>query len=785
MRNILCLFLSLGAVLSARAEPLVWGEPAPRSGPRSPPTVRPAAPASVRLLDGPFRHGQDLAVTYLKSLDSDRLLASFRKESGLEPKARAYGGWEARSIAGHSLGHYLSGCALAWAVTHDPWFREQVDFIVDELATCQEAAGDGYVSGIPGGRRAYEEVAAGQIRSSGFDLNGIWVPNYTMHKLFAGLRDAHRLAGSDRALDVARALADWFENIHRSLTEDQMQRVLAAEHGGLNEVFADLYADTGENRYLALSRRFHHQAILDPLAEGRDILPGKHANTQIPKVIGLATRYELAGDPADRLAAEFFWDRVVNHHSYVTGGHCDREHFGPPDQLNDRLSPATTETCNIYNMLKLSRHLFGWRPDAAIADYCERALLNHIRAAQHPMDGRVIYNLSLKPGHYKEYQDPYDAFTCCVGTGMETHLKYGDGIYFIGPDTVWVNLFISSRFQWTERSLVLTQTTDWPRGEQSTLTVQASAPTDLALCIRHPAWAQSLSIEVNDDPLPSVTTPSSYYRIRRTWRDGDRLRIRFPMTLRTESMPDNPDRLALFYGPTLLAADLGPIDDPEAMRPGFVPALVTAQRPVEAWLERTDPARLAFHTVGVGRPRDVFLAPFHELHNRRYTVYLDRYTPDQWQAIKVERAEEERRRQALEARTLDRFQPGEMQAERDHQVRGEKSDPVEALGRKLRHAYDGGWFSFAMQVDPVRTNQLVCTWWGSETGKRTFDVLVDDERIAMETLLENHPDRFWDQSYPIPFRLTQGKDRVTVRLQAHPGNYAGGLFESRMIHTEP
>lgn len=303
----------------------------------APPKAAPFSLKDVRLLDGPFKDGQDIAVNYLLSLEPARLLANFRKESGLEPKAKQYGGWESQGVSGHAGGHFLSACALAYASTGDQRFLERVNDFVGELAACQKANGDGYVSAIPGGKRVYAEIAAGNIRSAGFDLNGCWVPNYTMHKVFAGLRDAYRLCGNLQALEVSTGLADWFDKIHANLSDEQMQKIMACEHGGLSETFADLHADTGDKRYLMLANRFHHKAIIDPLARGEEILPGKHANTQIPKIIGTATLYELTGKPEDRAAASFFWDRVVNHHSYITGGHCDHEHFGQPDKLNDRL----------------------------------------------------------------------------------------------------------------------------------------------------------------------------------------------------------------------------------------------------------------------------------------------------------------------------------------------------------------------------------------------------------------------------------------------------------------
>ncbi|HOX01709.1 MAG TPA: glycoside hydrolase family 127 protein [Candidatus Paceibacterota bacterium] len=780
-----CAAVFLQAAPTALPDSIAASRVPPRIQPVAPPRAAPFNLHDVRLLDGPFQQGETIAVRYLLSLEPDRFLARFRQEAGLEPKAEHYPGWERQGVSGHSAGHYLSACAIAWASTGDRRFLERVHYMVAELDACQKAQKDGYVAAIPNGRRVYSEVAAGNIRSAGFDLNGCWVPNYTMHKLFAGLRDAYRLAGNSTALDIARKLADWFDRTLANLTEEQMQKVLVAEHGGLNETFADLYADTADERYLKLSRRFHHKAILDPLAQGEDILPGKHANTQIPKLIGLATRYELTGDAQDRTAAQFFWDRVVHHHSYVTGGHCDHESFGQPDRLNDRLSPATTETCNVYNMLKLTRHVFGWDPDACVADFYERALLNHIRSTQHP-DGRVIYNLSLKPGHFKEYQPHRDAFTCCMGTGMENHVKYGECIYFHDASALWVNLYIASELRWKARGITLRQETAWPDSDTATFTITANAPQEFALRLRHPHWAASgLRIEVNGAAQPAASKPSSYAEIRRTWSSGDRIRVTFPMSLRSEPMPDNPNRIALFYGPTLLAAPLGPISDPAASQPGYVPVLLTEGRPVSQWVGPVSLEAQTFRTQNAGRPQDIDLVPFHRLHDRRYTVYLDRFTAADWTRREAEiRAEQERELQ-LAARTVDVLRVGEMQPERDHRLQGEKTSTGQFMDRTWRHATDGGWFSFVMKVDPARPNELLCTYWGEDAGNRTFDLLVDGKTVATQTLDRQRPGQFFDAAYPIPLDLTRGRQSVTVRLQAKPNQWAGGLFGARILRSEP
>ncbi len=743
-------------------------------------SARPLPRKDVRLLEGPFKVGQDIAVAYLLRFEPDRFLANFRKEAGLEPNTPHYGGWESQGVSGHSAGHYLSACALAYAATDDTRFLDRVNYMVDELALCQQANGNGYVAAIPDGKRIYAEVAAGDIRSAGFDLNGCWVPNYTLHKLFAGLRDAYHLCDNAKALQVSRGLADWLDETLSHLSEEQVQRMLVAEHGGINETLADLYADTQQPRYLALSRRFHHQAILSPLADGQDILPGEHANTQIPKLIGLARRYQLTGDENDRRAAEFFWDRVVHHHSYATGGHCDHEHFGQPDHLSDRLSSDTTETCNVYNMLKLTRLLFGWKPDAEVADFYERALLNHIRSTQHP-DGRVIYNLSLKPGGAKQYLS-VDSFTCCGGTGFENHVRYSDAIYFHGPKDLWINLFIASEVNWKQRQLTMRQETAWPDGDSTQLNFQCEQPQEFTLHIRRPYWAtRDFHVSINGEPQSMDAPPSSFVNIHRSWQSGDTVTVNFPMSLHSESMPDNPQRIAIFYGPTLLAADLGPVSDPDATELTLVPVLLTENKPVASWVVRQPGDRPAFRTRGVGKPRDVSLVPFHSLHDRRYTVYLDVFTRDEWARREKEIQAQQQRERQLAARTVDILRIDEMQPEREHDLAGEKTGTGEHLGRKWRHAVDGGWFSFTMQVAAEVPNELLCTYWGNETGPRAFEILIDGTKIARQELQMDKPGEFFDITYEIPAELTRGKSQVTVKLQALPQNFAGGLFGCRVL----
>lgn len=736
--------------------------------------------SSVRLLPGPFEQAMDRDLAYLLRLEPDRLLSGFRKEAGLEPKAEVYGGWETQGVAGHSLGHYLSACSMAWASTGDGRFAERVRYIVDELAACQAANGNGYAGAIPGGKDAFAAIERGELQVKPFELNGIWVPWYTMHKVLAGLLDAHAHTGNARALDVARGLADFTERVTRGLTAEQFESMLACEHGGMNESLAELYGRTGDARYLALSRRFHHQAVLGPLSQGVDGLPGLHANTQIPKITGVARRYELAGAVEDRAIASFFWDRVVQHHSYATGGHSDREHFGPPDQLSGRLGTETTETCNTYNMLKLTRHLFCWDAACEKADFYERALYNHILGSQNPDDGMMCYYIPLKPGHFKTYSTPFDSFWCCTGTGMENHVRYGEAIYFHGRDSLYVNLFIPSELTWEEKGLTVRQDTAFPETGETRLRFACKQPVELTLYLRSPGWAAGLpQARVDGEPGTVSAHPGGYAAIHRTWRDGDVVTYTIPMSLRLEPLPDNPDCAAILYGPLVLAADLGPIDGPA---PG-TPALVTGSRHPADWTSRVEGKPLAFRTTGAGRPNDVELTPFYAMHGRRYSVYWDFLTGEAWQQREAEREAEEARRKDLDARTVDSVVIGDDASETAHGLAGENMGIGPHQDRVWRHA-PGGWFSYTVKVVPDAPMELLCTYWGGEY-QRAFDVLVDDVKIAEQRLHNDKPGEFFEQAYPLPPELTRGQESVTVKFQAHADNTAGGVFGLRVLQAKP
>ncbi len=736
---------------------------------------------NVRLLDGPFKTAMERNASWLLALEPDRLLAGVREDAGLSPKAPRYGGWEQQGVASHSLGHYLSACALHFAATGDARFKERVDYMVAELALCQKANGDGYASAIPEGKRAFAEIAEGKIKAENFQLNGIWVPWYTMHKLFAGLRDAYLHGKNKQALEVYVALGDWACNLTAGLTESQLQEMLHCEHGGMNETAADLFALTGDDKYLALARRFTHQAVFAPLAKGEDHLNGLHANTQIPKLTGAARIYEMTGDAYYHDAARFFWHTVVQHHSYVTGGNSNHEHFGPPDTLNDRLSAETTESCNTYNMLKLTRHLFEWEAGPEYADFYERALLNHILGSQNPDTAEVTYFVPLESGRMKTYQTKFDTFSCCVGTGMENHTRYGESIYFHDNDNLYVTLFIASELNWPGKGISVRQETQYPEEDTTRITLLCEEPVQLTLQLRWPVWAQDdVELRVNDEPLDVTAAPGTFIPVSRKWQKGDTISLHCPMRIHKESMPDNPERVALFYGPVLLAGALGQ----EERASADMPVLIAANTPVDAWLTPVPEKALTFRTNGIGHPEDLELIPFYKMHHQRHIVYWDIFTREQWEARQAAYQAALDHRQILEARTVDYLQPGEMQPERDHAFEGTNSRHGMHLDRKWRDAADGGWFAFTLKTDPERPLELICTYWGSDSGPRTFDILVDDVVIATQQLDNPAPGEFIDIPYAIPEYLTAGKNEVRVTFRAHPGMMAGGIFGCRTAYPE-
>jgi uncharacterized protein len=735
----------------------------------------------VKLLDGsPFKHAMDKDAAYLLVLEPDRLLFRFYQNAGLPTKGEIYGGWESEGLSGHTLGHYLSACALFYASTGNVEFKNRVDHIVSELTRCQQARKTGYVGAIPNEDTVWAKVSRGDIRSSGFDLNGAWSPWYTVHKVMAGLVDAYLYCNNHQALKVVTGMADWTENVLKNLNEDQRLRMLNCEYGGMQDVLVNLYSINGNKKYLDLSRKFDDNFIMGQLAKGIDPLAGKHSNTNVPKSIGAARRFELTNSASDHKIATFFWQILALHQAYVIGGNSNYEYLGEPDKLNDRLSDNTCETCNSYNMLKLTRHLFAWEPDSKLIDFYERTLYNHILSSQNPEDGMMCYFTPLRMGTHKEFSDLFNTFTCCVGSGMENHSKYVEAIYneTLNGD-LYLNLFIPSELNWKTRGATVKLETGFPYDNKVTVSLGMIKSQTFSLYLRKPAWAiGDIDIKINGVSVKSMPDASGYLMINREWKNKDLVIITLPMDLHTESMPDNSNRIAFLFGPLVLAADLGKaLPDPVF----GTPVLLTGNRNIKDWLKPLDLKTLTFETKGVGQPEDIILKPFYTLYDRYYSVYFDFFTKDEWAARQTEYEADKRKQQLIEERTIDYFRIGEMQPERDHNlVATEKSYVDVALGRTGREARRDNNFSFTMKVIPGSSNVLLLTYIGDDKDRK-FDVLVDGVKIAFVEWPGGITGKFYDNEYVIPTEISGKKTSVTIKIDANHGTTAGRIFGCRIL----
>jgi len=751
----------------------------------------------VRLAAGPFLEAQATDMRYLLALDADRLLAPFRREAGLPLPKPSYGNWESSGLDGHMGGHYLSALALMYASTGDAQVLERLNYFVQELKKCQEQGGDGYVGGIPGGRAAWQAIARGELHADNFSVNGKWVPWYNLHKLFAGLRDAYRHTGNADARTVLVGLSDWALGLASHLSDAQMQAMLKSEHGGMNEVLADVSAMTGERKYLGLAQRFSHRAVLEPLLKESDQLTGLHANTQIPKVIGFERVAAMTNDPEWRKAARFFWRTVVERRTVAIGGNSVREHFHNSADFGPMVSDVEgPETCNTYNMLKLTELLFQDQPSRAYADYYERALYNHILASQRPETGGFVYFTPMRPNHYRVYSQVEEGMWCCVGSGIESHARYGQFIYAHEAGTLYVNLFIPSELNWAARGIRIRQETAFPDRESTRITVQGGG--SFALKLRYPAWvkAGAMQIRVNGKRVAAQAGSDGYVRIERQWRGGDRVDLVLPMATRLEQMPDHSNYYAVLHGPIVLAAKTAPFANEKLnfmaddSRMGHIAG--EQQCPLEAapvfvsdaadFMNRFKPVPgqpLTFTATGLVQgagTAGIRFIPFFRLHDSRYTMYLPRSTPAGVAQLRARTGAEEAERIALEARTIDRVAPGEQQPESDHGFQGEGADAGVEQDRHWRSAT--GWFSYRLKDSKNEAKTLRLTVSGGDAGKR-FDVLVNGALVqALEITRSEQPYYQIDIALP-PGVATDG--RLEVKFQAQPGSLAGRLFGLRLL----
>ena len=753
--------------------------------------------SSVRLLDGPFSSAVDTNVEYLLMLRPDRLLAPFRVEAGLKAKAAPYGNWESSGLDGHTAGHYLSALANMIASGNDTngELERRLDYMLDELQRCQEASGNGYIGGVPDSRTFWSKIAAGHVDA----IRSKWVPWYNVHKTFAGLRDTYQVAGKQKARDLLVGFGDWCVRLTSGLSDAQMQRMIGTEYGGMNEVLADIYAITGDKTYLQVAKRFNHRELFDPLIRHEDRLTGKHANTQIPKIIGMERIAALTDDSRSHSGAKFFWQTVTQNRCVAFGGNSVAEHFNDPNDFSGMLKHREgPETCNTYNMLRLTEQLFAAEPNAAYADAYERNLFNHILSAIHPTIPGYVYFTPIRPQHYRVYSQPDQSFWCCVGTGMENPGKYGQFIYARDNKDIYVNLFIASELTVSD-AMRLRQETRFPDEPRTQITLELKQPSTFSLYLRHPTWVATdqFAVKVNGEPVQVHSTPSSYVKVQRQWKNGDVVEVELPMQTTAERLPDGSDWAAIMRGPILLACPTGSNDmtglRADDARMGHIahgplvpleriPSLLTSAEELPKHIV-ADPTAgpFSFRLVDVVEPNrgnGLPLIPFFRLHDSRYQIYWQLTTLEQFAAEKERLAAEDQKRAIREAATLDSVAVGEQQPEVEHDFVGSESETGLHQGQRWRH---GAWFQYTLDSRGEKNVDVEVTYWGGDAGRK-FDIFANETIIGSETLQAARPGEFFQKRYPIPTSaLAISSDgRVTIKFAATQW-VAGGVYDLRLV----
>ncbi len=759
----------------------------------------------VELLDGPFRHAMDLNVKVLLEYDTDRLLAPFLHEAGLPEKAEYFPNWE--GLDGHIAGHYVSALAIHYASAGSQECYGRLKYVLSELKRCQDANGNGYVGGVPDGNHIWSEVSKGNFGP----LHGAWVPWYNVHKMFAGLRDAWQYAGIEEAKDMFIAFCDWAVNLTSGLSDEQMDQMVSQEFGGMDEVLADAYAITGDRKYMDTAKRFAHHLILDSMAGGVDNLDNKHANTQVPKVVGYARIADLDGDATFKRAAEFFWDRVANHRSVVIGGNSRSEHFPAAEDYRSYVEHREgPESCNTNNMLKLTQFLFKMDQKAEYADFYERALYNHILSTQHPDHGGYVYFTSMRPGHYRVYSQPNSGMWCCVGTGMENHGKYGEFIYtHKGSEELFVNLFIASRLSWKENNATFTQETEFPYAESSRITVGLKKSRKFRVMVRCPQWVADggFSVKVGGVEYASEARPSSYVTIDRKWKNGDVIEISLPMHNTVEPLQNEEEFVAVLHGPIVLAARTSQehldgliSDDGRWAHIASGPLTPLAETPIMIGTKSEIVSKIQNMTPVAGKPLNftvgglfddskfpnVVLEPFFSLHDSRYAVYFLSLDKSGYDAMLEKIKAEEAAMLQLDQRTIDRVTPAEQQPEVDHRMIQENSVGGNQDNKPYRTVRRNGSFSYELAT-AGKENLILCVgYWDNEDSRMpmAMEITVDGEILVTEKEFPNaRENRIVRKEYIIPVGLVAGKEYVRIGFKAADGSMAARVFDVRILNN--
>ena len=759
----------------------------------------------ITLLDGPLKHARDLNVQVLLKYDCDRMLAPYRKEAGLQPRKPSYPNWD--GLDGHVGGHYLTALAIN-AATGNEECRKRMEYMISELQLVLDANNQrheawchNYIGGVPNSAKMWTAFSKGDFGP----YFGTWAPFYNIHKMYAGLRDAWLYCGNEQAQNLFLKFCDWAVDITRDLNDEQMERMLGNEHGGMNEVLADAYAITGEQKYMDCARRFSHKMLLVPLENGKDCLDNMHANTQIPKVIGYQRIAELAHDVQYHNASEYFWEIVTRQRSLAFGGNSRREHFPTKenciDYINDIDGP---ESCNTYNMLKLTEDLNRVKPNGMYGDFYETAMFNHILSAQHPQHGGYVYFTPARPRHYRNYSAPNKAMWCCVGTGMEDHGKYGQFVWTHDKgvkaenDALYVNLFVASELNWKDRKMVIRQQTAFPYAETSVVEVAKGKGTFI-LKVRKPSWCDDFTVKGVGFDADSYEE-NGFVCIKRKWKKGDQVKISMPMHAYIKPMVNVPQYVAIMYGPIMLGMKTGnedmrsliaddsrfgqyaggkklALDKAPILLPKHLDDIAKDLKPIPG---KPLHFKLATHMENAIEGE---LQPFFEIHDSRYMMYWLALGENDYKAYMQKLADEEKARQALENRTVDKVSPGEQQPETDHRMETDNSDKGNTEGVFFRDAKDGHYFSYLMQTKGETDLSLQLKFWGQDEWRTSeFDIYIDDRLLT--SVNNSHRWRttqFKTVDYAIPSELVKGKKEVRVKFVAHKGKQVGQIYGVRLV----
>lgn len=733
----------------------------------------------VVLMDAYETNAFEKEVDYLKTLDADKLLKGFCNVGGVSSSATLYGGWENTAIKGHTLGHYLTAVSQAYATSGDKALLDIANHIVDVLAECQNAD-TGYLAAIP--ESHYKQIEKG-------NTTGTWVPWYTMHKVMAGLIDAYELTGNAKALEVASKLGDWVYSRTSTWSEATQATVLNVEYGGMNDCLYQLYSHTKSDKHLQAAHSFDEMSLFEALYNGEDILNGKHANTTIPKIVGALNRYIVLGESEEYYlqVAENFWEIVVNNHTYITGGNSEWEHFGEANVLDAERTNCNCETCNTYNMLKLTRELFKITGNSKYADYYENTFINAILSSQNPKTGMTTYFQPMATGFFKVYSSETNHFWCCTGSGMENFSKLGDSIYYKDDNSVYVIRYTSSKLTWDEKGMTITQTADIPMSDTATYTINTSGKSVSAdIVLRVPDWIAGDPVVSINGTKTDVKIVNGFIRLSRTWKDGDVIKYTMPMEIVAYDLPDNENVIAFKYGPVVLSANLGN----ESMKTSTtgvdvtIPTLLSSisdtikvNGTIEEWLANINSnlVRKKGTLEFTLKNADVTLifSPHYKQYENRYGIYFELIDDN------TEVKEDESDKYIV----IDSLPVANDQYEFSHDLTGELTNTGTHKGLNYRDAAPGGYFSYTLAVENNTTNYLCVKFFSGDAG-RAFQILVDGKVLKDVTLENVNPDNFYDMYIEIPADMVKGKNAVTVTFKANGSSYAGGIFDKLSMVKE-